>query len=93
MDHVARSLNVKGRVQGVFFRASTRQQAERRSVVGWVANQPDGTVDVWLEGPAEDVRAVEDWIAAGGPPGARVSDLEVAEVEPVGHQRFEVRSD
>ncbi len=93
VDRVARSLTVEGRVQGVFFRASTRQEAQRRSVVGWVANRSDGTVEVWLEGDAADVRAVEDWIVAGGPPAARVTQVDGADVEPVGHRRFEVRSD
>ena len=93
MEHIARHLTVGGRVQGVFFRASTRQQAEHRSVVGWAANRPDGTVDVWLEGDLDDVRAVEDWILAGGPPAARVAEVDSADVEPAGHHHFEIRSD
>lgn len=92
MGHVARHLTVGGRVQGVFFRASTRQQAEQRSVVGWVANRPDGTLEAWLEGAAEDVQVVEDWIVAGGPPAARVAGIDGADVEPAGHDRFEIRS-
>jgi acylphosphatase len=92
VDHVARHLIVGGQVQGVFFRASTRRQAEQRAVVGWVANRPDGTVEAWLEGAPDDVRAVEDWIVAGGPPAARVADVQRADAEPVGHRRFEVRS-
>jgi len=92
MGHTARHLTVGGRVQGVFFRASTKQQAERRSVVGWVANRPDGTVEVWLEGPTDDVRAVEDWIGAGGPRAARVAGVDGMDVEPAGHRRFEIIS-
>ena len=92
MDHLGRHLTVAGRVQGVFFRASTRQRAEEHAVVGWVANRPDGTVEVWLEGAVEDVQAVEDWIIAGGPPAARVTEVDGATVEPVGHRRFEVRA-
>ncbi len=92
VDHVARHLTVSGQVQGVFFRASTRQRAKQRSVVGWAANRPDGTVEVWLEGAADDVRAVEDWIVGGGPPAARVAEVEGADVEPAGHHRFEIRS-
>ena len=92
MDHIARHLTVSGQVQGVFFRASTRQQAEQRSVAGWAANRADGTVEVWLEGARDDVRVVEDWILAGGPPAARVAEVDATDVEPAGHHHFEIRS-
>lgn len=86
-----RHLRVRGRVQGVFFRASTERQAERRGVAGWVRNAPDGTLEVWLEGGRDDVEAVERWIRGGGPPAARVQAVDVLEAEPAGHERFEVR--
>jgi acylphosphatase len=81
---------VHGRVQGVWFRESTRQQADRRGVTGWVANRSDGTVEMVLEGAPEAVDAVVDW-ARRGPRHAQVDDVEVATLEPEGHQRFRVR--
>lgn len=87
----ARRLTVHGRVQGVFFRASTREQAQRWGVHGWVANRADGAVVAWLEGPAGAVGAVERWIRDGGPPRAAVDEVEAEDVEPVGHHHFEVR--
>lgn len=88
---VARHLVVHGRVQGVFFRVGTMQTASRHGVAGWVANRPDGTVEAWLEGPADGVAAVEAWISAGGPPAARVTRIEGEDAEPVAHRTFEVR--
>jgi acylphosphatase len=90
-DAIVRHLVVHGRVQGVFFRASTERHAEREGVTGWVRNRPDGTVEAWLEGPAEAVEAVETWIREGGPPAGRVDDVEVLdEGAPEGHDGFRV---
>jgi acylphosphatase len=91
-DRVARRLVVHGRVQGVFFRDSTRREAGKHGVAGWVANRSDGAVEAWLEGPAGAVAAVEAWIAAGGPPWATVDRCEAEVVAPAGLSRFEVRS-
>jgi acylphosphatase len=88
---VARRIVVAGRVQGVFFRTSTRQQAQRHGVAGWVANRPDGAVEAWLEGPADAVEAVEAWILTGGPPAAEVVHYDLAVEVPQGLTGFEVR--
>lgn len=87
---VARRIVVSGRVQGVFFRASTRDVARGQGVFGWVANRDDGAVEVWLEGAADDVDVVEAWIRAGGPRFAEVMGVEAVDVEPGGHGRFEI---
>ncbi len=87
----ARRLLVEGRVQGVFFRASTARRAEAAGVVGWVRNLPDGRVEAWLEGPREAVEQVERWARSGGPPAARVTAVTAEDVTPAGHERFEVR--
>ncbi|MFP4149647.1 MAG: acylphosphatase [Nitriliruptoraceae bacterium] len=87
---VARRVVVHGRVQGVFFRASTRDQARRHAVAGWVRNRPDGSVEAWLEGRGRDVEAVLAWIHAGGPRHASVEHVEVAQEEPEGHRGFRV---
>lgn len=86
-----RHLRVHGRVQGVFFRASTEREAERRGVAGWVRNCPDGTLEVWLEGERDDVEAVEGWIRGGGPPAAHVTSVEEFDDGPQGLDGFEVK--
>jgi acylphosphatase len=87
----ARHLRIRGRVQGVFFRASTREEAERRGVAGWVANTPEGDVEAWLEGPPEAVDAMVEWVRGGGPPHAEVTELDLEEVDPARYEGFEVR--
>jgi acylphosphatase len=81
---------VKGRVQGVAFRASTRAEARRHGVSGWVRNRADGSVEAAFEGPASAVAALVAWCRAG-PRFARVESLEVREEEPEGLAGFEVR--
>ena len=69
-------LIVRGRVQGVFFRACTRDEAERLGVTGWVRNRPEGTVEVLLEGVEEEVDRIVEWCRQG-PPIARVDEVSV----------------
>ena len=88
---VARHLTLSGNVQGVFFRSNTEDRARERGVSGWVRNNPDGTVEAWLEGAEENVSAVESWITGGGPPRARVEDVRAETVEPEGHDGFRVK--
>lgn len=90
---VATQVVVRGRVQGVFFRASTRDQARAHGVTGWVRNRADGAVEAWLEGPRHAVATVTDWIVDGGPAHASVDQVDTEVVEPAGHQRFVVRHD
>lgn len=67
---------VRGRVQGVLFRAETVNVAQRLGVTGWVRNLPDGRVEALFEGEKENVeKAVE--FCRRGPPGAYVQDLDV----------------
>jgi acylphosphatase len=68
-------LQVQGRVQGVFFRASTREQAQRLGLAGWVRNLPDGSVEVLAEGEEASLRRLADWCRRG-PPGAHVDEVE-----------------
>jgi acylphosphatase len=56
---------VSGRVQGVFFRDSTRQKAEELGLAGWVKNVPDGQVEALFEGPSERVREMVRWCEEG----------------------------
>ena len=69
-------LRIYGLVQGVFFRANTREVARRHGVCGWVRNRMDGTVEAVFEGEEERVRKVIEWCHKG-PPGARVDRVNV----------------
>jgi acylphosphatase len=76
-------ITVRGRVQGVAYRASTQRMAERLGLGGWVKNQQDGSVLLEAEGEASQVEQLEAWCKRG-PPAAEVSGVEVEEVEAVG---------
>jgi acylphosphatase len=87
---IRRRVIVRGLVQGVFFRDSTRRLAQRHGVAGWVANRADGAVEAVFEGEAD---AVERLVAFSreGPRGAQVESMEVTEEEPEGLSGFSVR--
>jgi acylphosphatase len=87
---IARNVVVSGDVQGVFFRDSTRREARRLGVSGWVRNRPDGRVEAWFEGPPDMVAQLVRW-CSDGPRHATVDDVQVSEAEPRGFVRFEVR--
>lgn len=76
---------VAGTVQGVFFRESTRREAERLGVAGWVRNLPDGRVEAVFEGSASAVAGMADWCHKG-PAGAAVTHLEVKPEPATGEQ-------
>jgi len=87
---IARRVVVSGRVQGVFFRETTRRRARAAGVSGWVRNNADGTVEAWLEGQEDDVAVLVDFVTRG-PESAEVDDVDVSDVEPAGAPGFEVR--
>ncbi|NVO84663.1 acylphosphatase [Hymenobacter terrestris] len=86
-----RNFLVHGHVQGVFFRQSTQQQARRLGLTGYARNNPDGTVSIEAEGPAEALDALECWCRQGGAPAARVDKVEVTAGEVQGYAQFQVR--
>lgn len=85
--------HVTGRVQGVYFRASTQGQAAALGLSGWVRNLPDGRVEFVAEGPPAAIERLLAWMRAGGPPSGRVEDLELVEETPTGEggAPFDVR--
>jgi len=87
---IAKRIRVIGRVQGVFFRAWTRDEAQTLGIDGWVRNCSDGSVEAQLEGDQEAIEELVD-LMREGPPGARVEGVEVEESDPEGLSGFEVR--
>jgi len=75
-DQVRVHLKISGRVQGVFFRASTLAQAQRLGITGWVLNRPDGTVEAIAEGTQAPIEEFIAWCRRG-PAGAQVSSVEM----------------
>jgi acylphosphatase len=81
---------VHGRVQGVFFRDSCRQEAASRGVAGWVTNRPDGAVEAVFEGDEAAVSAMVDW-CSHGPRSADVDSVDESREDPEGLSGFDVR--
>src|SRR5436190_19741218 len=68
-------LLVRGRVQGVYFRASTQREARRLGITGWVKNRADGTIEIVAEGEEVSIRELYGW-AQKGPTAARVERVD-----------------
>ncbi len=75
-DKLRAHVVIHGLVQGVYFRASTREEAVRAGVGGWVKNLPDGSVEAVFEGEKKNVEAIVGWCYKG-PPGASVMRVEL----------------
>jgi acylphosphatase len=91
VEAMAKRVRVSGRVQGVFFRASTQREARRLGLVGWVRNRSDGSVEVHVEGAPEAVQELTRWLRSG-PPLAEVRDLELTDAPAEGiYDEFDVR--
>ena len=85
---IARRLVIAGRVQGVGFRYAFADEAHSHSLSGWVRNRRDGSVEALISGDAIAVEAMIAW-ARRGPPGARVTSVEV-EAAPAASGPFEI---
>lgn len=81
---------VSGRVQGVYYRASTREKAHEMGVGGWVKNLPDGRVEAVFEGERDSVEAMVEWCRTGSPK-ARVDNVDVEYGDPTDLESFEIR--
>jgi acylphosphatase len=81
---------VRGAVQGVFFRAETRNRARSLGVDGWVRNNPDGAVEAVFEGEDDRVDSMVDWCRRG-PAGARVEEVDASWADPEGEAGFAIR--
>ena len=83
-------INVKGKVQGVFYRSSTQAKAKELGLSGWVQNQEDGSVLIEAEGEEQKLQKLVEWCQQG-PGAAIVNDVDYEEIEPKGINGFEVR--
>ena len=89
-DPIAMHAHFSGIVQGVYFRASTKRQAERLGLRGWVRNLPDGRVEAWIEGERPAVDSLLDYCRTGIR-GATVDEVDVEESEATGdYPTFEI---
>lgn len=81
---------IYGRVQGVWFRAHTKEMADKLGIKGWVRNLPDGSVEAVFEGDEKSIEEMIRW-CHHGPPLARVDRVEIKYEEPKGERNFEIR--
>lgn len=89
-DRTRAHVFVSGTVQGVYYRATTRDTARENGLDGWVRNLDDGRVEAVFEGPEDAVEELVDWCHTGSP-AAEVRDVEVEFEEPDGIDGFDVR--
>ncbi len=84
---ICKRCRVKGRVQGVFYRATTQQQANKYMLTGYARNLPDGSVEVLACGQPRAVEALCDWLWQG-PLHARVDNVECSEIHQPAPEQF-----
>jgi len=89
-DRTRAHVFVSGTVQGVYYRATTREQAQERDIDGWVRNLDDGRVEAVFEGPRARVEGMVEWCHEGSD-RADVDDVAVEYGEPEEIEGFEVR--
>lgn len=91
MQKARAHLYIKGRVQGVFYRAFTRDIASQLGLAGWVRNLPDGGVEALFEGDREEIeQAIKQCHI--GPPGSMVDDIDIKWEDYLGDQKgFQIR--
>ncbi|SEV81548.1 acylphosphatase [Natrinema salifodinae] len=89
-DRTRAHVFVSGTVQGVYYRANTRDTAREKGVDGWVKNLDDGRVEAVFEGPDDAVESMIEWCHKGSP-AADVDDVESEFEDPQGEDGFEIR--
>lgn len=80
---------ISGRVQGVFFRQSTAEQAERLAITGWVRNLENGDVECVMYGESDAIEALYKWLHQG-PPRAEVLVVQSQEIAWEEHEGFRI---
>jgi acylphosphatase len=84
---VAKQIRITGKVQGVFFRKSARDEAASWGLAGWARNEEDGSVTVFVEGDETSIDAFLPWCSQG-PPRAVVESVDIVDAEPTGIDGF-----
>lgn len=82
---------VHGRVQGVWFRAGTKERADELGILGWVKNRPEGTVEIHAEGEKSQLENFISWCRKGTP-AANVTSLDLSPISLQNFKSFEIRS-
>lgn len=89
MAKICRHCFISGKVQGVFYRQYTKEQALAYNITGWVKNLPDGRVEALISGEDEHVADMLRWLAIG-PPKAQVNSVEINESEYTDFSNFKI---
>lgn len=87
MNHFCIHAIVKGHVQGVFYRDSTRKKAEQLNITGWVKNKKEGSVEIFACGNEQSLEEFIDWLYIG-PPHAKVTEVEWQRTINKMHEKF-----
>jgi acylphosphatase len=82
-------LLIKGRVQGVYYRASAKDVARKTGLTGWIRNTPDGHVEAMATGSEEQLELFINWCREG-PRGARVTEVEIQVVDDAQFEAFKI---
>jgi acylphosphatase len=90
MADIHKKAILKGRVQGVGFRFSAREQARRLGIKGYVKNLPNGDVEILASGSEKNVEKYLQW-AHEGPAYAHVDDIQIEDAEPTSYHTFDVK--
>ncbi|KAJ0183140.1 hypothetical protein K1T71_001116 [Dendrolimus kikuchii] len=89
MSVKAVDFEVFGRVQGVFFRKYTKQQADKLGLRGWCKNTPQGTVQGQMQGPADKVQTMMHWLKYTGSPSSRIDKAEFRNEKDINEYTFD----
>lgn len=84
-----RYLLIKGRVQGVYYRASAKDMARKNGLTGWIRNTPDGHVEAIASGNEDQLELFINWCRQG-PRGARVTEVDIQLVEDAEFDSFKI---
>ena len=91
MEEKSVKMNISGHVQGVFFRANTRDKARQLDLKGWVKNLSNGDVEIFAQGSRKNLEQLKKW-ARKGPPRARVDEVRTQEEQTKeGLKDFKIR--
>jgi acylphosphatase len=91
MNNICLHAYITGKVQGVWFRASTQKEAEKLDLTGWVKNLPDGRVEVLACGDRDSIQQLRVWLHQG-PVNAKVTEVVDEELAWVLHTKFKIVS-